>query len=80
MVAGSQFMKQLAPLRTIKSCRFWTPQRVAGLERKSAAGDEGYDQKSGLFAVGTAASFPFEKYPRLFSAQTCSSQEPDGTE
>jgi hypothetical protein len=38
------------------------------------------DQKSGMFAVGTAASFPFEKYPRLFSAQTCSSQAPDGTE
>jgi hypothetical protein len=37
-------------------------------------------QKSGLLAVGTAASLPFEKYPSLLSAQTCSSQGPIGTE
>ena len=37
-------------------------------------------KKSGLPAVGIAASVPFEKYPRRFSAQTCSSQIPNGSE
>jgi hypothetical protein len=36
-------------------------------------------QKSGVLAIGTAASLPVEKYPSLLSAQTCSSQRPNGT-
>jgi len=34
-------------------------------------------QKSGILAVGTMASFPVEKNPNLFSAQTFSIQGPE---